>query len=152
MTSQNRDGWDTIPGQGATPPWAVESETAMSFVVAAPETLAAAAADMGSIGSTLNAANTAAARATTTVLAAAGDEVSAAIASLFSSHGQEYQALSAQASVFHAEFVRALTGAGGSVCDGRGGECVAVAGCGAGLGGVFAGEGSDGAPAVRQRR
>jgi hypothetical protein len=76
---------------------AVESETAMPFVVVFPETLVAASADVGGIGSALSAANAVAASATTTVVAAAGDEVSAAIAALFSSHGQQYQALSAQA-------------------------------------------------------
>jgi PE family len=45
------------------------------------------------------------------VVAAAGDEVSAAIASLFSGHAQAYRSLSAQAAVFHAQFVRALSGA-----------------------------------------
>jgi triacylglycerol lipase len=34
-------------------------------------------------------------------VAAAEDEVSAAIAALFSAHAEEYQALSAQASAFH---------------------------------------------------
>src|SRR5262249_30520147 len=37
---------------------------------------------------------------------------SAAVASLFSGHGQQFQALSAQAAAFHAEFERALNGAG----------------------------------------
>lgn len=49
------------------------------------------------IGSTVDAANSAAAQATTNVTAAAGDEVSAAIASLFSGHGQEFQATGATA-------------------------------------------------------
>ena len=84
----------------------------MSFVLAVPETLASASADLSSIGSALRAANAVAAPATTSLISAAGDEVSAAIASLFSRHAQEFQALSAQASAFHAEFVRALTGAG----------------------------------------
>ncbi|WP_414855596.1 PE family protein, partial [Mycobacterium gordonae] len=52
--------------------------------MAAPELLAAAAADVAGIGSSLRAANSAAAVPTTAVLAAAGDEVSVAIASLFS--------------------------------------------------------------------
>jgi triacylglycerol lipase len=42
------------------------------------------------------------------VLAAAEDEVSAAIAALFSAHGQGFQAVSAQAAAFHAQFVQAL--------------------------------------------
>jgi hypothetical protein len=80
----------------------------MSFVVAAPETLVAASADVSGIGSALSSANAAAASATTTVAAAAGDEVSAAIASLFSGHAQEFQALSAQAAAFHEYFVNLL--------------------------------------------
>ena len=46
-------------------------------------------------------------------LGAAGpDEVSAAIARLFSSHAQEYAALAAQASAFHEQFMQALAAAG----------------------------------------
>lgn len=55
----------------------------------------------------LSEATAAAAIPTTQVLAAAADEVSAAIAELFGAHGQEFQALSAQASAFHDRFVRA---------------------------------------------
>ena len=53
-------------------------------------------------------------RRPTAVVAAAGDEVSAAIASVFSGHAKDFQALSAQAATFHAEFVQALSGAGGA--------------------------------------
>jgi hypothetical protein len=67
----------------------------MSNVIAAPDILAAAAADVAGIGSSLAEASGAAASSTTKVIAAAGDEVSAAIASLFSGHGQGFQALSA---------------------------------------------------------
>ena len=58
---------------------------AMSYVVAFPEMLSAAAPDLAGIGSSLSEANAAAVAPTTGVMAAAGDEVSAAIASLFSS-------------------------------------------------------------------
>ena len=85
----------------------------MLYVVAVPEMLASAATDLERIGSSLSAANVAAAAPTTAVVAAAGDEVSVAIASLFSSHAREFQALSAQAAVFHSQFAHALTGAGG---------------------------------------
>ncbi|WP_140032032.1 PE family protein, partial [Mycobacterium tuberculosis] len=51
----------------------------MSLMVA-PELVAAAAADLTGIGQAISAANAAAAGPTTQVLAAAGDEVSAAIA------------------------------------------------------------------------
>jgi PE family len=77
-------------------------------VIAAPDMLAAAAADVAGIGSSLSEANTAAAASTTRVIAAAGDEASAAIAALFSSHGTAFQALGAQAAAFHAQFVQAL--------------------------------------------
>jgi hypothetical protein len=81
----------------------------MSYVIAAPDMLAASAADVAGIGSSLSEANAAAAPSTTRVIVAAGDEVSAAIASLFSSHGQQFQALSAQAAAFQEQFVQALT-------------------------------------------
>ncbi|VBA53729.1 Triacylglycerol lipase [Mycobacterium pseudokansasii] len=72
----------------------------MSFLLAEPQLVAAAATDLAGIGSTISAANTAAEAATTGVIPAALDEVSAALASLFSAHGQAYQALSAQAARF----------------------------------------------------
>ncbi len=80
----------------------------MSFVIVAPEALMSVASEVAGIGSALNAANAAAAAPTTGVLAAAADEVSAAMAALFGAHAQEYQRLSAQAAGFHAQFVQAL--------------------------------------------
>jgi hypothetical protein len=80
----------------------------MSFVIAAPEFVTAAAIDLANIGSTLSEANAAAAASTTGVVVAAGDEVSAAIASLFSAHGQGFRALSTQAQAFHSEFVNLM--------------------------------------------
>lgn len=65
----------------------------MSFVIAVPEALTMAASDLANIGSTINAANAAAALPTTGVVAAAADEVSAAVAALFGSYAQSYQAL-----------------------------------------------------------
>jgi hypothetical protein len=84
----------------------------MSFVVTAPEIMTSAAADLASLGSMLSEARTAAAAPTTGVLAAAEDEVSAAIAAVFSAHGQGFQARGAQAAAFHDQFVKALSGAG----------------------------------------
>ncbi|SOJ53310.1 PE-PGRS family protein PE_PGRS16 [Mycobacterium simulans] len=84
----------------------------MSFVSVAPELVAAAVSDLAGIESAVSAAGAAAAGPTTVVLAAAEDEVSAAIAALFGTHAQEYQAISAQAAVFHTRFVQALTAAG----------------------------------------
>ena len=86
----------------------------MSYLVAAPEFLASAATDLSDIGSAMTAANAAAAAPTTGVLAAAEDEVSAAIAAVFSAHGQGFQALSVQAAAFHDQFVQTLTAGAGS--------------------------------------
>ncbi len=86
----------------------------MSFVSVAPEIVVAAATDLAGIGSAISAANAAAAAPTTAVLAAGADEVSAAIAALFSGHAQAYQALSAQAAAFHQQFVQTLAGGAGA--------------------------------------
>ena len=80
----------------------------MSWVIAAPEYVAAAANELAGLGSNIGAANAAAAVSTNTVLAAGADEVSAAIAALFGAHGQAYQALSAQAASFHSQFVQLM--------------------------------------------
>jgi len=86
----------------------------MSFLTLIPQLLAAATTDLEGIGSALSAANVAAAAQTTAVTAAAGDEVSVAIAAVFSRYAQDYQALSAQAEEFHQQFVQTLKDAGGS--------------------------------------
>jgi hypothetical protein len=85
----------------------------MSYVIAAPDMLAAAAADVAGIGSSLCEANGAAAASTTSVVAAGSDEVSAAIASVFSGHGKAFHGLTALAAARHAQFAQALhAGAG----------------------------------------
>ncbi|WP_136627698.1 PE family protein, partial [Mycobacterium pseudokansasii] len=84
----------------------------MSFVVAQPVWMREAAAALARVGSAVDAADAAVAGATTTVVAAADDEVSVAVAALFASHGQAYQVLSAQAAVFEQQFVQALMAAG----------------------------------------
>lgn len=86
----------------------------MSYVLALPEVMAAAAEEATSIGSAVATASQGMAGATTELLAAAEDEVSAAIAAMFSAHGQGYQALSAQAAAFHERFTQALSGASGA--------------------------------------
>ena len=83
----------------------------MSYLVAVPDMLASAATDVEGIGSSLTAATAAAAAPTTAVAAAGADEVSTAIAALFSSHAQAHQALSAEAAEFHTRFVQTLTAA-----------------------------------------
>jgi hypothetical protein len=82
----------------------------MSYVIAVPEYLAAAASDLANIGSTITAANAAAAFPTAAVLPAGADPVSARIAALFGTHAHAYQALSAQAAVFHIQFVQLMNG------------------------------------------
>jgi DNA-binding beta-propeller fold protein YncE len=86
----------------------------MSYVIAAPSALTAAATDLAGIGSVVKVATAAAASPTTNLLAAAQDQVSSAVAELFGNYAQEYQALSAQTVSFHDQFVRALTTAGGA--------------------------------------
>ncbi|MCV7199197.1 PE family protein [Mycobacterium angelicum] len=80
----------------------------MSFVNAYPELVAAAAADLAVIRSTIASANSAAAIPTTGVLAPGADAVSAGIAALLGMHAQAYQTLSAQAVAFHDEIVQTL--------------------------------------------
>jgi hypothetical protein len=81
----------------------------MSFVIAMPEAVRDAATNLASLSSTITAANAAAAVPTTRVLAAGADEVSAAIATMFSQQGGAFQAVSAQAAEFHAQFVMTLS-------------------------------------------
>lgn len=86
----------------------------MSYVIAAPQTLAAATADIAGIGTALSDAHLTATAPITGALAAGADEVSAAITALFNAHAKEFQAVSAQAEAFHAEFVQALAAGAGS--------------------------------------
>ncbi|MCV7088928.1 PE family protein, partial [Mycobacterium interjectum] len=86
----------------------------MSFVLTAPEALGAAASDLAGIGTTLSAAQAAAAASTTRMLAAGADEVSVAVASLFSSHALDFHALGVQAAAFHDQFVQTLSAGGAS--------------------------------------
>ncbi|MCV7090630.1 PE family protein [Mycobacterium interjectum] len=83
----------------------------MSQLISTPDTLASAAADVQTIGSAVNAARAGAAGQTTGLLAAAEDEVSAAIANLFGGYGRHYQATLSHAITFQAEFTRALEAA-----------------------------------------
>jgi PE-PPE domain/PE family len=80
----------------------------MSHLFAAPETLASTAADVESIGSAITTAGSSASGPTTGLVAAARDEVSAAIANLFGAYGHEYQAALAKAATFHDQFAQAL--------------------------------------------
>ncbi|ORA12596.1 PE family protein [Mycobacterium asiaticum] len=83
----------------------------MSYLLTVPESLAAAATDVDEIAAAIHAANAAAAGRTSGLLAAAGDEVSAAIAGFFNAFGDEYQTVVRQAALFQSEFNRALSDA-----------------------------------------
>jgi hypothetical protein len=87
---------------------------AVSLLVVPPELLVSAAANLESIGGALTAANAAAAASTTGLVAAGADEISAAVATLFAGHAQEYQALSAWADAFNQRFAQALSSGAGA--------------------------------------
>lgn len=63
----------------------------MSFLTVLPDMVATSAENLVDVCSTLGVANAAAAVPTTGIAAAASDEVSTAIATLFGSYAQEYQ-------------------------------------------------------------
>lgn len=86
----------------------------MSFVFTAPQTMTDAARGLANLGSTINVAHAVAAAPTTGLLAAGGDEVSTAIAAIFSRHAWSYQALSAQAATFHTQLVQTLDAGAGA--------------------------------------
>jgi hypothetical protein len=98
----------------------------MSFVTTQPEVLSAAAGDLQGIGSTVIAANAAAAAPTTGVVPAAADEVSALTAAQFVAHAQTYQAISAQAAAIHQQFVTMLGTSAGSYAATEAANTVAV--------------------------
>ncbi|WP_156766982.1 PE-PPE domain-containing protein, partial [Mycobacterium sp. E796] len=83
----------------------------MAYALAQPQVMATAAADMAVIGTRLNDAAAATVGRTTGVLAAGADEVSAAVAALFSATGKEWQALLGRAAALNTEFASALTSA-----------------------------------------
>ena len=84
----------------------------MSYLTTQPDSMTAAAADLDEIRSAIGAASSAAAGRTTSLVAAARDEVSAATAALFNTYAAEYQAVVAQASSFHGHMVQLLSGSG----------------------------------------
>jgi hypothetical protein len=80
----------------------------MSFVSIVPEILSAAADNLQSVGSRIQAQNTAALGPTTGLAPAASDEVSALTAMQFAAHAHAYQTVSAQAAAIHQMFVTML--------------------------------------------
>ena len=100
----------------------------MAHLITVPETLASTAADVRGIGSAINVAGTNAAGQTTGLLAAAEDEVSAAIANLFGAYGQEYQAALSQAASFHNQFTQALAAAASTYAQAEAANAALVSG------------------------
>lgn len=84
----------------------------MAYVIADPEIITAAATDLATIASNVNAAHITATAPTVAVIPAAADEVSAAIASVFANHAQAFQGLAGQAAAFNDQFVQALKSGG----------------------------------------
>jgi hypothetical protein len=114
----------------------------MSFMSVTPDVVGQAAGNLDSIGSTLSAANAAAAASTTAVVAPGADAVSAAVAALLGAHAEEYQAIGAQAADFHSEFVSLLTAGTGSyvsteLANARATAAFGLGGSGGGTGGVL---------------
>lgn len=80
-----------------------------SQMIVAPAFVDAAAKDLATIGSAISRANAEALVPITALLPAGADDVSAAIAALFATHGQAYQELSAHAVAFHEQFVQLMS-------------------------------------------
>lgn len=83
----------------------------MSFVITDPDAMATAADELQGIGASLESTNAATAAPTTGVLAPATDSVSVRTAAFLDAQAQQYQALSAQAELFHEQFVQTLINA-----------------------------------------
>ena len=99
----------------------------MSFVTTQPESLVAAASALEHLGTALAAEDAAAAPATSGVIPAAADEVSALQAAQFSAYGTWYQQVSAQAKAVHQQLVITLGSNAGSYGDTEAANQVAAA-------------------------
>lgn len=86
----------------------------MAYVLTQPQLLAAAAADVAALGTTVDEAGAAAARATTGLASAAADEVSQAIAAVFNALGRESQAVIGQVMALQNQFAMLLATGGNS--------------------------------------
>jgi PE family/PPE-SVP subfamily C-terminal region len=86
----------------------------MSYVTTAPGAISAAATQLEGVGTSFATESAGAAGATTAISPAAADEVSVLQSGVFSSYGQLYQTVSAQAQAIHQQFVNALQQSSGS--------------------------------------
>lgn len=86
----------------------------MSFLTTTPEEIQAAARNLAAIREMLAQSSASAAAPTAGMVAAAQDQVSAQVAAFFSAYGQEYQVISAQAQMFHEQFVNLVNAGAGA--------------------------------------
>jgi PE family/PPE-SVP subfamily C-terminal region len=89
----------------------------MAYVNTNSAAIAAAATQLEGIGNSFATESSAAAAPTTALAPAASDEVSALQAGVFSTYGQLYQSVSAQAQAIHQQFVSMLQSSSGSYAD-----------------------------------
>jgi hypothetical protein len=89
----------------------------MAYVNTTPAALAAAATQLEGIGNSFASESAAAAAPTTSIAPAASDEVSLLQSGVFSTYGQLYQTVSAQAQAIHQQFVNTLQQSSGSYSD-----------------------------------
>ncbi|WP_373194468.1 PE family protein, partial [Mycobacterium marinum] len=92
----------------------------MTFVLVSPEAMASAAADIERIGALLTQGNAAAASPTINVASAAADEVSTAIAALFSQHAKTYQLLAAELAAIPDRFTKTVLASANSYASAEG--------------------------------
>lgn len=100
----------------------------MTQLLVDPQIITTVAADIDSIGSTIRAASAAAAAPTSGLLAAAADEVSAAIANLFGAHGQQFQAVVGQVESYASQFQQTLAAAANAYVQTENAAAAALAG------------------------
>lgn len=98
----------------------------MSFFNAVPDAMGVAAEELAGINSVIQTANAAAALPTTAIPAPAHDQVSAAVAALYSKYARGYQALGTQVAAFHDQFVRALSSSAGTYALGEAANAAAM--------------------------
>lgn len=86
----------------------------MSFVRTQPQAIATVAANLREVDAAVNAESEASHGATTLLVPAAADEVSAMTASRFAAHAHMYQALSTQAAAIRSIFIEVLAASANS--------------------------------------
>ena len=99
----------------------------MSFVTTAPAAITAAATQLEGVGTSFATESSAAAGSTTAISPAAADEVSILQSGAFSTYGQLYQTVSAQAQAIHQQFVSLLQSSSGSYQETEGANQVGAA-------------------------